>query len=83
MYDNGNFTLLPCENDRDGDETAFRKNDIGFQIFDQSAGFTEALKNTERIGKILNAEVAAEFPRGDTVIRNSKRFYQFLFYSVI
>ena len=77
------FALLSGEDNRYRYKSAFGEDHIRFQIFDQFSGFTEAFDYTERICKVLYAEVTSEFAGRDSVVRNTEWFDEFLFNAVI
>ena len=61
MDDGRNMVTFRSQNHRNGHKSAFGKYHIRLIVFDQFAGFRIAFQYAERIGKVLQIEVSAEF----------------------
>ena len=83
MDDRRHAAALSCQHDRDRDETAFGEYYIRIEEFDEFLCFAESFYHTERIGKVLQTEITAQFSGRDTMVGNPELFDQFLLDSVI
>ena len=61
MDDDRHVIVFPGKYDRYGDETSFGEDDIRFQIMNQLMSLPKSFEYAEGVGKILDAEIAAQF----------------------
>ena len=82
--DNGrNMTAFTGKNNRNGYEASFGEDDIRMKDFHKFFCFAESFDHTERIRKVLKAEIPAELTGRDTMIWNPLLFNQLLFHTVV
>ncbi len=83
MDDGRYFTSFCCDHHGNGNEASFGKNDVRLQLFQKFSGFPEAFQYPERIGKILEVEVAPQLSGRYSVIGNIQLLDQFALNAVV
>lgn len=76
MADNRDMPAFGCHNDGDGDEAAFREDNVGLQLFHQGRCLREAFDDPERVGEILPVKITAEFSGRNAVIGDLLGFHE-------